>query len=96
MNADSRIDLPDSPMRRERLAELKDYPAGVDRIVRVGRRYPVEIETLRLHDFPFAVCFSPAIVVEARRCLTDRARITLSFEATRNGRTRYVTAIERV
>lgn len=96
MQADERVDLPDSAMHRERLAELMDYPAGVDRIVRVGRRYPVEIETLRLHRFPFAVCFSPAIVVEARRCLAAHARVRFTYEVTRNGRTRYVTAIERV
>ena len=93
---DERIDLPESDTCREWLKQLLDYPLGADRILSVGRRYPTEIQTLRHHRFPFVVIFDGAICREARKAAADGARVQLTIEATHDGRTEYVTKLERV
>lgn len=96
MTTDPRIDLMDTEWRREHLAELLNYPIGADRILTVGRRYPVEIETLRHHRFPLLVIFNPEVIRAARACAADGARVLLTIGASDDGRSQIVTKVERV
>lgn len=96
MTIDPRIDLLDTAWRREHLAELLNYPIGADRILTVGRRYPVEIETLRHHRFPLLVIFDSAAIRAARACAADGSRVLLTIEGSDDGRSQIVTKVERV
>ena len=96
MTSDERIDLPETAWRAELLKEVLAYPIGADRILSVGRRWPVEIVTLRHHAFPSIVCFEAHIIRKARILAAEGARVSLSTEVSRNGRTTSLIGVERV
>ena len=96
MTSDERIDLPETAWRAELLKEVLNYPIGADRILSVGRRWPVEIVTLRHHAFPPIVCFDVQIIREARALAAEGARVRLSIDVSRDGRTTSLIGVERV
>lgn len=91
-----KVDTPVSDELRERIKGVLDYPIGADMFTFVGKRYPIEVHTVKHGTFPFPVIFDTAIIREARACERDGARVMLSWEASQDARTVTLVKIERV